>query len=113
MHKCKGMLCTRQVSEGLNFTDANARAVVVVGIPFPNTKDTQVDLKKRYNDEQRRKGSRQLLSSTEWYTQQAFRYICASHTSSGPPPASLRVASAVHTANHASWQLASVAASTS
>ena len=64
-----------QVSEGLDFTDANARAVIVVGIPFPNTKDTKVDLKKRYNDEQRRRGSPQLLSGAEWYNQQAFRYV--------------------------------------
>ena len=61
------------MSEGLDFTDANARAVIVVGIPFPNTKDTKVDLKKRYNDEQRRRGSPQLLSGAEWYNQQAFR----------------------------------------
>ena len=113
MHKCKGMLRARQVSEGLDFTDANARAVVVVGIPFPNTKDTQVDLKKRYNDEQRRKGSRQLLSGTEWYTQQAFRYISASHTSSGTSPASVHVAFAVHTDRFASRQLAYVATSMS
>ena len=110
------MLRARQVSEGLDFTDANARAVVVVGIPFPSTKDTQVDLKKRYNDEQRRKGSRQLLSGTEWYTQQAFRYISASrasHTSSGTSPASFHVAIAVHTTRYASWQLAYVATSSS
>lgn len=30
------------MSEGLDFTDANARAVVILGIPFPNTKDKQV-----------------------------------------------------------------------
>jgi len=39
----------RQVSEGLDFADGNARAVLVVGIPFPNVRDTQVGLKKRYN----------------------------------------------------------------
>ena len=38
-----------QVSEGLDFADRNARAVLVVGIPFPNVKNTQVGLKKRYN----------------------------------------------------------------
>ncbi len=38
-----------QVSEGLDFADGNARAVLVVGIPFPNVRDTQVGLKKRYN----------------------------------------------------------------
>ena len=64
-----------QVSEGLDFTDANARAVIVVGIPFPSTKDTKVDLKKRYNDDQRRRGSPQLLSGDQWYSQQAFRCL--------------------------------------
>jgi hypothetical protein len=32
--------CRHQVSEGLDFADNNARAVVCVGIPFPNVKDT-------------------------------------------------------------------------
>lgn len=31
-----------QVSEGLDFADANARAVLVFGIPFPNVRDTKV-----------------------------------------------------------------------
>ena len=61
------------MSEGLDFTDANARAVIVVGIPFPNTKDTKVGLKKRYNDDQRKRGQPQLLSGDLWYSQQAFR----------------------------------------
>lgn len=61
------------MSEGLDFTDANARAVIVVGIPFPNTKDTKVGLKKRYNDDQRRRGQPQLLCGDLWYSQQAFR----------------------------------------
>ncbi len=39
----------RQVSEGLDFADGNARAVLVVGIPYPNLKNTQIGLKKRYN----------------------------------------------------------------
>ncbi len=73
------MLVAVQVSEGLDFTDANARAVIVVGIPFPNTKDTKVDLKKRYNDEQRRRGCPQLLSGAEWYNQQAFRCFSTPH----------------------------------
>ena len=29
-----------EVSEGLDFADNNARAVVCVGIPFPNVRDT-------------------------------------------------------------------------
>lgn len=34
-------VCRGKVSEGLDFTDDNARAVVAVGIPFPNIKDLQ------------------------------------------------------------------------
>lgn len=39
------------MSEGLDFSDDNARAVVTIGIPFPNVKDLQVghqSLKKFY-----------------------------------------------------------------
>jgi hypothetical protein len=31
----------RQASEGIDFADANARAVVVLSIPYPNLKDTK------------------------------------------------------------------------
>jgi hypothetical protein len=31
-----------QVSEGLDFADGNARAVMVVGIPYPHVKDKKV-----------------------------------------------------------------------
>ena len=31
-----------QVSEGLDFADGNARAVLVVGIPYPHIKDRKV-----------------------------------------------------------------------
>ncbi|KAG7249355.1 hypothetical protein CRUP_029484 [Coryphaenoides rupestris] len=34
-------VCRGKVSEGLDFTDDNARAVVTIGIPFPNIKDLQ------------------------------------------------------------------------
>merc|ERR1740124_262460 len=46
-------VCRGKVSEGLDFADNNARAVVCVGIPFPAFKDTLVDLKKKYNDGRR------------------------------------------------------------
>jgi len=31
---------------GIDFSDANARAVIIVGIPYPNVKDKQVELKR-------------------------------------------------------------------
>ena len=39
LHADSKMVCrTLQISEGLDFTDGNARAVLLVGIPFPNVK---------------------------------------------------------------------------
>lgn len=60
-----------KISEGLDFIDDNARAVIAVGIPFPNLKDIQVNLKRNYNDIfSSKKG---LLSGQQWYECQAFR----------------------------------------
>lgn len=61
------------MAEGLDFTDANARAVVVVGIPFPNVKDVQVMEKRAYNSQAH--PSRRLLGGEEWYRLQAFRAL--------------------------------------
>ncbi|XP_020272956.1 Fanconi anemia group J protein homolog isoform X2 [Asparagus officinalis] len=66
-------VCRGKVSEGIDFADENARVVVVVGIPFPNTNDIQVVLKKRYNDTY--KPSKSLLSGSDWYCHQAFRAL--------------------------------------
>lgn len=64
------------MSEGLDFADSNARAVLIFGIPFPNVKDTKVGLKKAYNDAGQR--THRLLSGDQWYSQQAFRSACSS-----------------------------------
>ncbi|CAN6463879.1 unnamed protein product [Victoria cruziana] len=66
-------VCRGKVSEGIDFSDENARVVVIVGIPFPNKSDIKVVMKKRYNDKYRT--SKQLLSGNEWYCQQAFRAL--------------------------------------
>jgi Rad3-related DNA helicase len=39
------------VSEGIDFSDSQARGVVVLGIPYPSVGDVNVTLKKRFNDE--------------------------------------------------------------
>ncbi|XP_050378361.1 uncharacterized protein LOC126795593 [Argentina anserina] len=66
-------VCRGKVSEGIDFTDDNARAVIIVGIPFPNMNDIKVSLKKKYNDAY--KSSKGFLSGNEWYCHQAFRAL--------------------------------------
>ncbi|ORZ33420.1 helicase C-terminal domain-domain-containing protein [Catenaria anguillulae PL171] len=62
-----------KVSEGIDFSNHRARAVVCIGIPYPHAKDKQVALKKDFND--RLQHSRGLLSGHEWYNIQAFRAL--------------------------------------
>ncbi|XP_011100424.1 Fanconi anemia group J protein [Sesamum indicum] len=66
-------VCRGKVSEGMDFSDDNARAVVIVGIPFPNSYDIRVAQKKKFNDTYEL--SKNLLSGNEWYCQQAFRAL--------------------------------------
>ncbi|XP_075049829.1 Fanconi anemia group J protein homolog [Mixophyes fleayi] len=66
-------VCRGKVSEGLDFSDDNARAVITVGIPFPNVKDLQVELKRKYNDQHSK--SRGLLPGSQWYEIQAYRAL--------------------------------------
>ncbi|KAL4223086.1 Fanconi anemia group J protein [Mactra antiquata] len=66
-------VCRGKVSEGMDFADNNARAVITVGIPFPSIKDVQVKLKREYNDQHRT--NRGLLSGNDWYEIQAFRAL--------------------------------------
>ena len=58
--RCRGCdftrLCRGKISEGINFADANARAVICVGIPYPNIKDPLVAEKRSYNDAGRHRG---------------------------------------------------------
>ncbi|MCO5560281.1 hypothetical protein L7F22_013892 [Adiantum nelumboides] len=63
-------VCRGKVSEGIDFSDKNARIVIVVGIPFPNQKDMQVNMKKQYNNQ-----NKSLLSGDQWYCYQAFRAL--------------------------------------
>ena len=43
-------VCRGKISEGLDFSDEAARAVVLVGIPFPMLVDPKTILKKDYLD---------------------------------------------------------------
>ncbi|TYZ67410.1 hypothetical protein PybrP1_000469 [[Pythium] brassicae (nom. inval.)] len=63
-----------KVSEGIDFSNDNARAVLAVGIPLPNFKDLQVALKRKYQDEKSRV-DRTLVNGKTWYKLQAFRAL--------------------------------------
>ena len=63
-----------KVSEGLDFADNNARAVICVGIPFPALKDPLVELKRQYNDV-KKVTNPNILSGQKWYEIQAFRAL--------------------------------------
>jgi Fanconi anemia group J protein len=98
--QCKLPTDCMQASEGIDFADGNARCVMVVGIPFPNVKDSKVGLKKDYNNNSVSAAARarphhqafggsscslqgrgassvspKLLSGDLWYSQQAFRAL--------------------------------------
>ncbi|KAL7189641.1 hypothetical protein ACSBR1_039312 [Camellia fascicularis] len=72
----------KSVSEGIDFSDENARVVILVGIPFPNINDIHVAQKKKYNDTY--KSSRNVLSGNEWYCHQAFRALNQAADEVGP-----------------------------
>ena len=67
-------VCRGKVSEGLDFADNNARAVICLGIPFPAIKSPEVDLKMKYND-QRKQKNKNILTGNAWYEIQAFRAL--------------------------------------
>ncbi|KAJ9601097.1 hypothetical protein L9F63_000732, partial [Diploptera punctata] len=60
-----------KVSEGMNFEDNMARAVISVGIPFPHLYSLNVNLKKYYNNI----NCKTLQNGDVWYRTQAFRAI--------------------------------------
>ncbi|CAL8080053.1 unnamed protein product [Orchesella dallaii] len=64
-----------KISEGIDFADEQARAVITVGIPFSNLGSVEVQSKKEYNNKRRakKKPGENILSGSEWYTIQAFR----------------------------------------
>lgn len=62
-----------KVSEGIDFSDEKARAVISVGIPYPSFKDVQVTLKRNYNDHHAL--DKGILRGDAWYDVQAFRAL--------------------------------------
>ncbi|CAI5743189.1 unnamed protein product [Hyaloperonospora brassicae] len=63
-----------KVSEGIDFSNDNARAVLCVGIPFPSVKELQILMKRRYQDEKSLTNVN-LVNGHTWYQLQAFRAL--------------------------------------
>lgn len=61
-----------KMSEGISFNDDYARAVICIGIPYPNARDQVIIAKKQFND---RRASAGALTGDQWYKQQAFRAL--------------------------------------
>ncbi|KAG8192516.1 hypothetical protein JTE90_018036 [Oedothorax gibbosus] len=66
-------VCRGKVSEGLDFADENARAVVITGLPFPPFFDPRIKMKMNYlnNIAKENKG----IYGNDWYVLQASRAV--------------------------------------
>ncbi|XP_053678569.1 regulator of telomere elongation helicase 1 homolog [Anopheles nili] len=67
-------VCRGKVSEGLDFADANGRAVLITGLPFPPLLDARVKLKKQYLDSNRTREN-ELITGDYWYSLEASRAV--------------------------------------
>ena len=67
-------VCRGRASEGIDFSDNNARCVVTIGIPYPNVQDDEVIFKRTYNNEQNRR-TPQVMNGNDWYDSQAYRAL--------------------------------------
>uniref|UniRef100_A0A6G1SHA2 DNA 5'-3' helicase n=1 Tax=Aceria tosichella TaxID=561515 RepID=A0A6G1SHA2_9ACAR len=63
-----------KISEGIDFSDSAARAVISIGIPYPNIKEVTIGLKREYND-LARKNRPELMNGSMWYQTQAMRAL--------------------------------------
>ncbi len=65
-------VCRGKISEGIDFSDDAARAVVVVGVPFPCSCDKRISLKEEYLD---RHNQALQINGKAWYTQEAMKAV--------------------------------------
>ena len=63
------------MSEGIDFSDQHARAVVLTGLPYPPKQDPKVVAKQEYVNEMFSKDSNGQLNGQSWYVQQATRAV--------------------------------------
>ncbi|RCN30427.1 DNA repair helicase [Ancylostoma caninum] len=67
-------VCRGKVSEGIDFSDADSRAVCIVGIPFPPLMDVRICLKRLYINELAAVDKR-AQTSDEWYVTEGYRAV--------------------------------------
>jgi len=67
-------VCRGRASEGIDFSDNNARCVITLGIPYPNVQDEEVCFKRNYNNEQNKRIP-QIMNGSDWYDSQAYRAL--------------------------------------
>ena len=70
-------VCRGRISEGLDFSDNAARAVIIIGIPYPKLIDPKIILKKEYLDQKQQNSLREahktlekkptVLNGKDWY----------------------------------------------
>jgi len=65
-------VCRGKISEGIDFADDAARAVLVIGVPFPCMTDKRVQLKQEYLDKHY---SEIGINGKAWYTQEAIKAV--------------------------------------
>lgn len=67
-------VCRGKLSEGIDFSDDAARAVIVFGIPFPNYQDPKVILKRHFLDSKKADATT-AMSGMQWYQLEATRTV--------------------------------------
>jgi len=85
-------VCRGKISEGIDFSHEQSRAVVITGLPFPPSHDPKVKMKRDFLEDALRAGKEKAsdtggfdnannssvgskLSGNDWYTQQAHRAV--------------------------------------
>lgn len=68
-------VCRGKLSEGIDFIDDAARAIFVVGIPYPCVNDPRVVQKQEYLDLKHKEEPNFEIDGAKWYKLQASRTV--------------------------------------
>lgn len=68
-------VCRGKASEGIDFSNQKARAVIITGLPYPPKFDPKVYLKCQFLDAQKHDQKYSKLTGNTWYSQQATRAV--------------------------------------